>query len=86
MSPLVLGAVLATCPVGTIDEVDPPHLAVLGATGVRVVGVHTVEIDRGRVVRDGDRIELSPDGRCRVAPPDPTLRLRIEARLRALRR
>ncbi|MEI8254960.1 MAG: hypothetical protein WCJ30_04735 [Deltaproteobacteria bacterium] len=84
MSALAVG-LLVVCPVGTVDQVEGAHMAVLGATGVHVVAVRAVEPTAGHAVREGDRVELSAEGRCMVRPPDLALRLRIEARLRSLR-
>lgn len=85
MSALAVGLLLV-CPVGTVDQVEGSQMAVLGATGVHVVAVRAVEQPtRGRTVHEGDRIELSIDGRCLLRPPDAALRLRIEARLHSLR-
>jgi hypothetical protein len=76
----VYATLLAICPVGTVDQVESGRMAVLGATGVHVVATNLVS---GHPY-DGARVELAPDGRCRVAPPDRELVARIEARLRAL--
>jgi hypothetical protein len=78
----VLATYLAICPVGTVDLVESGHMAVLGATGVHVVATRSVE---GRPY-EGSRVELAPDGHCRIAPADPVITARIRARLRALRR
>ncbi len=84
MSALAVG-LLFVCPVGTVDQVEGSRMAVLGATGVHVVAVRAVETAPGQSVHEGDRVELSADGRCTLRPPDAALRLRIEARLRSLR-
>lgn len=85
MSAIALGLMLV-CPVGTIDQVEAGNMAVLGATGVRIVSTRVVENRRDRGIHEGDRIELGPGGHCEVRPADLALRLRIEARLRLLTR
>ena len=85
MIALTVGLLLI-CPVGTVDQVESGHMAVLGATGVRVVATRSVANRHEHELREGDRIELGVDGRCIARSPDPGLQLRIATRLHQLQR
>jgi hypothetical protein len=82
MTALLLGLLLA-CPAGTIDRLEGGQMAVLGSNGVRVIATRAVSNRREHELREGDRIELGPGGRCEDLGPDLSVLRRVQARLRA---